>query len=83
MDVMDNILTILDDHSDDSDDDYEDEGESEASNDNEDDKLSNVSESTKNPWAVSQEFTAEIYPRGYRFPEYLSYQELYLSLIHI
>jgi hypothetical protein len=74
---MDNIL---DDHSDDSDDDYEDEGESEASNDNEDDKLSDVSESTKNPWAVSQEFTAEIYPRGYRFPEYLSYQELYLAV---
>jgi hypothetical protein len=31
----------------------------------------------RNPWAVSESFTAEIFERGYRFPEYMTYKELY------
>jgi hypothetical protein len=34
-------------------------------------------EGPKNPWVVSQNFTAEVYPRGHRFPGYLTYKELY------
>jgi hypothetical protein len=38
---------------------------------------SQSSEGAKNPWAVNQDFTAEIYERGYRFPAFMSYKELY------
>ena len=56
----------------DSDSDYvEDDGSSESS------VLCDESHYNVNPWAVSQEFSANIYDSGHRFPAYMTYQELY------
>jgi hypothetical protein len=62
-------------NSDDSDEEWVPESDDEIS-ESEDDKCED-SESIINPWAVSQDFTAEIYTRGHRFPDYMSYKELY------
>ncbi len=57
----------------DSDEDYE----QEDADDEEDESEHEVVDGSNNPWVVSQDFTAEIYTRGYRFPDMLSYKELY------
>jgi hypothetical protein len=51
--------------------------DSEHTDESEHDKDEEAQYQIENPWAVSQSFTAEIFERGYRFPEYMTYKELY------